>query len=83
MDHIYGSVLPPDIGNIKGMLENSPVLVPNAVRGNALQLDGVNQAVNLGNQRHRCLGKEQRMDLPARQLHGTNFAIVRDCASEL
>ena len=53
-----GSFLSADIGDIQGTLENSPVLVPNAVRGNALQLDGVNQSVNLGNQRHRCLGKE-------------------------
>ena len=57
MDHISGSSLPADIGDIQGTLENSPLLVPDAVRGNALQLDGFNQTVNLGNQRHRCLGE--------------------------
>ena len=61
MDHIFGSVLPPDIGNIQGTLENAPLLVTDAVRGKALQLDGDNQAVNLGNQRHRCLGKEHEL----------------------
>ena len=59
MDSISsGSILSADIGGIQGTLENAPVLVQSAVRGNALQLNGVNQSVNLGNQRHRCLGKE-------------------------
>ena len=59
MDSISsGSILSADIGDIQGTLENAPVLVPNAVRGNALQLNGVNQSVNLGKQRNRCLGKE-------------------------
>ena len=62
MDHISGSSLPADIGAIQGTLENAPLLVPNAVRGKALRLDGVNQAVNLGNQRHRCLGKDYDQD---------------------
>ena len=61
MDHISGTNLLADTGNIQGTLENAPLLVFNAVRGKALQLDGVNQAVNLGNQRHRCLG--ERLEL--------------------
>ena len=61
MDRISGSVLVPDFGNIQGTLENAPSLVPNAIRGKALKLDGVNQAVNLGNQRHRCLGEESAL----------------------
>ena len=61
MDHISGTNLLADSGNIQGILENAPLLVSNAIRGKALQLDGVNQAVNLGNQRHRCLG--ERLEL--------------------
>ena len=61
MDNISGPVLPSDFGDIQGTLENTPALVPNAVRGKALQLDGDNQAVNFGNQRHRCLGEESAL----------------------
>ena len=57
MDKLTGLTLPADIGDIQGVLENAPSLVENAVRGHALKLDGINQAIDLGNLRHRCLGK--------------------------
>ena len=57
MDLLSGSTLPADIGGISGILVNSPALVPNGVRGMALQLNGIDQEVNFGNQKHRCLGE--------------------------
>ena len=57
MDKLTDLILPADIGDIQGVLENAPSLVGNAVRDHALQLDGNNQSVNLGNLRNRCLGK--------------------------
>ena len=56
MDQITSTELPADVGGLQGSLENTPSLVLNGVRGAALQLDGVDQAVNFGNLRHRCLG---------------------------
>ena len=56
MDQITSTELPADVGGLQGSLENAPSLVLNGVRGAALRLDGVNQAVNFGNLRHRCLG---------------------------
>ena len=56
MDQITSTELAADVGGLQGSLENAPSLVLNGVRGAALRLDGVNQAVNLGNLRHRCLG---------------------------
>ena len=78
MDHVSGSILPSDIGNIQGTLENAPVLVSNGVLGKALHLDGDNQSVNLGNQRHRCLGKEHRLfdDYPESNF---SYTIGHDC----
>ena len=57
MDRVSGSNLPTDIGGILGTLENAPPLIPKGIRGKALQLNGIDQAVNLGNQRQRCLGE--------------------------
>ena len=57
MDDITGSKLVDVTGMLEGTLENVNMLTPNAAQNSGLKLDGVDQAVNFGNLKYRCLGK--------------------------